>query len=212
MKEIISYIDFTELRNWLVLILALIGGTITIKTYISSIKQSKLDNTYKTLDYLRRHITDNQIQTFITLFQANNPLGVPKNEFHFADGRFDTIENMFSEGGCGNGDIHNMIEVFNLVSKKLSKGILNEDLIWYEYGQIMSTCYEWTKYLDNNMEKMFIKERQEGVSDKEYKEMIKFWKSQYKGMDKLYIDSHKYIEKHTKNRLDLPIKHYTYIE
>lgn len=212
MENILSQIDFTELRNWILLILATIGGTITIKTYISSTRQRKLDNTYKTLDYLRRHITDSQIETFITLFHANNPLGVPENEFHLKDGRIDTIEYMFSEGGCGNGDIHNMIELFNLVSKKLNKGVLNEGLIWYEYGQIMSTCYKWTKYLDNNMEKMFIKERQEGMTDKEYKESLKFWKSQLKGMNKFYIDFHRYIEKYSKDKLDLPIKHYTYLE
>ena len=212
MDSILSQIDITELRNWVLLILAIIGGTITIKTYISSTRQRRLDNTYKTLDYLRRHITDSQIETFIKLFHANNPLGVPENEFHLEDGRIDTIEYMFSEGGCGNGDIHNMIELFNLVSKKLNKGVLNENLIWYEYGQIMSTCYKWTKYLDNNMEKMFIKERQEGMTDKEYKESIKFWKSQLKGMNKFYIDFHKYVEKFSKDKLDLPIKHYTYLE
>ncbi|HET8859411.1 hypothetical protein [Marivirga sp.] len=211
MENLLSQIDFTELRNWIILILAIIGGTTTIKTYTSSTRQRKLDNTYKTLDYLRRHITDNQIQTFIKLFHANNPLAVPENEFHFEDGTVQTIEHMFSEGGCGNGDLHNMIELFNLISKKLNKGLLNEDLIWYEYGQIMLSCYKWTKYLEDNMEKLFIKP-QFDMSDKEYKESVKFWKSQMDNLERFYLDLHKYIESYSKNSLNLPIKHYTYVE
>ena len=54
--------------------------------------------------------------------------------------------------------------------------------------------------------------RQEGMSDKDYKKIVDFFKSQMKGTEKLYIDFHKYIEKHNKNKLDLPIKHYTYFE
>jgi hypothetical protein len=50
----------------------------------------------------------------VKLFRANNEIsGVKYNEFRFEDGTSDTIETMFSEGGCGNGDIHNMIEIFN---------------------------------------------------------------------------------------------------
>lgn len=212
MENILTQIILYELRNWFLLILAIIGGVITIKTYRSSVRQHKLENTYKTIDFLRRHITDRQIETYVTLFHANNPLGFPENEFHFKDGRIDTIETMFAEGGSGKGDIHNMVEVFNLVSKKLNKGILNEDLIWYEYGDIMLTCYKWTKYLDKNLVNIFIPKRREGMSDKDYKKIVDFFKSQMKGTEKLYIDFHKYIEKHNKNKLDLPIKHYTYFE
>ena len=113
--------NITEFRNWLLFAVAIIGAFITIRTYINATKQRRIDNTYKTLDFIRRHITENQIETFIELFHANNELsGVKYNEFRFSDGRVDTIEYMFSEGGCGNGDIHNMIELFNLISPTLN--------------------------------------------------------------------------------------------
>lgn len=61
---------------------------------------------------MRRHIGEKQIEAFIELFHANNELSTVKfNEFGLSDGRTDTIENMFSNGGCGNGDIHNIIEL-----------------------------------------------------------------------------------------------------
>ena len=52
----------TELRNWLLLLLGTIGAFITIRTYITSTRQMKIDNTFKTLDFLRRHIGEKEIE------------------------------------------------------------------------------------------------------------------------------------------------------
>ena len=181
--------DFSELRNWLLLILGFIGGVITIRTFVNSQKQRRLDNTYKTLAFLRRHIGGEQIKTFIDLFHANSELsGVGYNEFRLGNGRTDTIETMFSEGGCGNGDIHNMIELFNLISPTLKD--LDAQIIWYEYGQIMSTLYNWTKYLEdikNNDDNFLIDET-------------------------FYLNFNKYMKKKWESILTLPMKHYTYSE
>ena len=57
---------------------------------------------------------------------------------------------MFSEGGCGNGDIHNMIELFELIAPLLIKKQINENLIWYEYGLIMDKCYDWIIVINEN--------------------------------------------------------------
>lgn len=142
-----SNIEFSQLSSFILFLFAIVGFVITINTYRSSIQQRKIENTFKTLEYLRTHIKDTQINTFIEIFHANNELlGVKYNEFKFEDGRKDTIEYMFSEGGCGNGDIHNMIELFNLVCPTLDK--LELKFIWYEYGQIMSKVFSWTSYLD----------------------------------------------------------------
>jgi hypothetical protein len=142
----------------LLLLLGTIGAFITIRTYINSTRQRKIDNTFKTIDFLRRHIGEKEIETFIELFHANNELsGVKYNEFRLADSRTDTIETMFSEGGCGNGDIHNMIELFNLISPTLKD--LEINIIWFEYGQIMSKIYNWTKYLDDEIDKKETKDK-----------------------------------------------------
>jgi len=182
-------ITLTELRNWLLLLLGTIGAFITIRTYINSTRQRKIDNTFKSLDFLRRHIGEQQIKTFIELFQANNELsGVKYNEFKFDDGRTDTIEYMFSEGGCGNGDIHNIIELFNLVSPTFKN--LEINIIWYEYGQIMWKIYEWTKYLEEETEK-------QSTNDK---------------YPKFYSNFNTYMKKNQMKMLYKPTKHYTYAE
>ncbi|RLK03088.1 hypothetical protein [Tenacibaculum discolor] len=184
MNCLFFYTNYSELRSWVILFLAIIGGVITILTFINTLKQRKLENTYKTIDFLRNHITTQQIDKFIELYQANNFLrGVKENEFRFSDGYTDTVEYMFSEGGCGNGDIHNLIELFNLISPQLNK--LNFDLIWFEYGQIMDKLYEWTSYLDK-------------VNNDNYKSF--------------YYEFNLFMNKNQKKLLDYPWKHYTYIE
>ena len=201
----------TEARNWILLLLGIIGAFVTIKTFLDNVRQRKLDNTFKTLEYLRKHIPQEYIDTFITLFHANGELrGVKYNEFRFPDGRTDTIENMFSEGGCGNGDIHNMIEVFNLISKSLNQNLLAEELIWYEYGQIMFTCYKWTKYLEENKRALLPYPQKGKMSDKDYKKFIKKWEKSVDAITMFYRDFNEYMAQ-TKV-FDKPTKYYTYAE
>ncbi|RYH72144.1 hypothetical protein EVU94_13835 [Flavobacteriaceae bacterium 144Ye] len=177
--------DIEEIRNWILLILAVIGAFVTLRSYLNSIRQRKIDNTYKTLDFLRKHIQSDEIETFKTLFHANNELsGVAYNEFSLEDGRKDTIETMFSEGGCGNGDIHNMIELFNLISPTLDK--LEKEIIWYEYGQIMNKLYQWTKYLEE-------------IDTK-------------KDNKQFYSQFNKFMKKNWNDMLFKPTKYYTYAE
>lgn len=178
-----------EIRNAILLVLALVGGFITIRTFISSTRQRKIDNTYKTLDFLRTHINKEQIQTFIDLFHANNELsGVAYNKFKFKDGRSDSIEEMFSEGGCGNGDIQNMIELFNLISPTMNR--LEIEIIWYEFGQIISKLYQWTDYLERHK----IRSGEKSLN-------IEF-----------YTNFNKFMKVHWNKMLYKPIKYYTYAE
>lgn len=138
---------YTEIRNWILFILAIPSVFITIKTYVNSTNQRKIDNTFKILDFLRKHIQLEQIQTFVNLFEANSEShGIKFNEFKLSNGKIETVETMFSEAGCGNGHIHNLIELFNLLCPTLDK--LETTLIWYEYGQIMTKLFDWTNYLE----------------------------------------------------------------
>lgn len=178
-----------DLKSWIFLILALVGGIVTLKNFIDSIKQRKIDNTYKTLDFIRTHIKLEQIESFIELFHANNEISrSEENEFIFQDGRIDYIESMFSEGGCGNGDIHNMIELFNLISPTMEK--LEKEIIWYEYGQIMSKLYQWTRYLEKSESKV----------------------SSIENNEQFYTRFNKFMKKNWNRMLSKPTKYYTYLE
>lgn len=203
-------------KDSILLLIAVVGFFLTIRTFSLNVKQRKIENTFKILDFMRKHISSGQIETFIELFHANNPLGVPPREFHFKNGRKDTVDNMFSEGGCGNGDIHNMIEIFNLIAVNLNRGELVDDLIWYEYGQIMTKCFEWTDYLEKD-----------GPGKQYYDEVLK--RSDASGLWERYklrkllrphIDPkrsffyhfNRFMRKQRKKQVNRPVKYYTYVE
>ncbi len=140
-----------EILLGLITLIGVIIAFTFVRAYLIYREQCKLENTFALLDFLRKRISDKQIATFVKLFHANNELsGVNYNEFKFSDGTFDTIETMFSEGGCGNGDIYNLITTFNLIVPSLKN--IEESYVWYEYGQIMVKLYAWTNYIQKNAE------------------------------------------------------------
>ena len=189
----------SEIRNWIVFILGIIGALITIRTFRSNNQQRKLDNTYKTLDYLRRHITSHQIDRFIVLFQANNPIVAEENEFKLSKDEVQYVEDMFSEGGCGNGEIYNMIQIFDLISRVLNKNLLITELIWYEYGQMISKCYEWTHLIEIHDEKTY-----HSLSEVDQRFL--------KRHKPFYYHLNTFMNRNKEIMIDLPTKLYTDIE
>lgn len=203
-------------RELILLFIALIGISVTLWTFWLNLKQKRLENTFKVLDFLRNHITNEQIDTFIKLFHANNPLGVPPLEFHFDDGRKDHVDNMFAEGGCGNGHIHNMIELFNLVCMNLNQGDLVDEIIWYEYGQIMTKCYEWTSYIEKDGPHVqFYKKQIKFSKGEPLWQRFKYWRFLNPYIDTRYSFFHhfnRYMKRQSKNYRKRAVKHYTYVE
>ena len=93
-----------ELRIWLLFLFGIIEGVITKRSFSLNNEQRRIDNTFKVLDFLRRNISKEQINAFITLFQANNPLGVPYDEFHFRNGKTEKVWIGLPDGKPGSGD------------------------------------------------------------------------------------------------------------
>ncbi len=206
----------TDNKDVILIALAAIGLFMTLRTFSFNLQQRKIENTFKTLEFMRQHIKAEQIKTFIEVFHANNPLGVPKLEFHYSDGRKEHLDDFFSEGGRGNGDIHNMIEIFNLVSINLLKKELKEELIWYEYGQIMNKCYEWTHYLETEGPgRQFYNKGIAHSKDDSWIERIKTKRFLRAYIDpKLSFSYHfnRYMKNASKRNSRTPTKFYTYVE
>ena len=187
------------MRNWTLAGLAVVGAFITIRTFRNNNQQRKLDNTFKTLDYLRKQIGTKQIERFIELFQANNPIISEANEFKLADGEVQHVKDMFTEGGCGNDEIYNMIQVFDLIARSLNKNLLRTELIWYEYGQMISKCYEWTKQIEE-------------IDNKEFPSLSSADKKFTKKYKSFYYHLNKFMKKNGQLMIELPTKMYTDIE
>ena len=93
------------IRNWGLFLFALIGVSLTFYTFVSNLKQRKLENTFKLIDFMRKHITEEHISKIVALFHANNPLAGHPDKFVHENGQEEPVIYMFSEGGCGNGDV-----------------------------------------------------------------------------------------------------------
>ncbi|TXK70857.1 hypothetical protein [Mesonia sp. HuA40] len=133
------------------------------------------------------------------MFQANNPITSKKNEFKFLNGQTEFVEDMFTDGGCGNGEIYNLIQIFDLISISLNKDLLKTELIWYEYGQMISKCYEWTSLIEKKD-----KEQLPNRSSEDQK-FIKKYKP-------FYYNLNKFMKKNNDIIIKLPTKMYTDIE
>ena len=203
-------------KDAILLSIAILGFLMTLRTFEFNLQQRKIENTFKVLDFMRKHIRDDEIRTFVEAFHANNTLAGDPLMFRYEDGREEHLDHFFSEGGSGNGDIHNIIEIFNLVSGMLLRGELKEELVWYEYGQLMLKCHEWTDYLESNGSgKKYYNEVVGRIKDLPLIEKIRF-----KRFLKPYIDPkqsfsyhfNRYMKRSTKRNLSLAVKHYTYVE
>lgn len=191
--------EIAEIRNWTLAFFAVIGAFITIRTFRNNNQQRKLDNTFKIINYLRKHIGNEQIERFIELFQANNPITSKNNEFKFSNGYTEFVEDMFTDGGCGNGEIYNLIQLFDLISISLNKNLLKTELIWYEYGQMISKCYEWTSQIEKKDKEQFSK-----LSSSDRKFMKKY--------KSFYYNLNQFMKKNSDIMIKLPTKMYTDIE
>lgn len=204
-------------KDVVIVILGIIGFIMTLRTFRFNLQQRKIENTFKVVDFMRKHITQKQIDTFIEAFHANNPIGIPPHEFHYQDGEKQHLDYFFSEGGRGNGDIHNIIEIFNLVSISLLKNELKESFIWYEYGQIMRKCYEWTGYLSgpNGPNSQYYDEVLDRANEKswfEKRKLNKFLKQYKDPKNSFSFHFDKYMRKASVKNHNKAVKYYTYIE
>nr|VFJ52176.1 MAG: hypothetical protein BECKFW1821A_GA0114235_10353 [Candidatus Kentron sp. FW] len=87
-----------EHKDIIVIILGMIGFFMALRTFRFNLQQRKIENTFKILEFMRKHIGTEQINTFIEAFHANNPLGGHVNEFQYPNGRKEHLDDFFLRG------------------------------------------------------------------------------------------------------------------
>lgn len=204
-----------ENKNIIIVALGIIGLIMTLRTFRYNLQQRKIENTFKILDFMRNHIGEEQIEEFVAAFHANGELsGAAHDEFIYPDGRQEGLDYFFSEGGSGAGDIHNMIEIFNLVSVYLIKKEIKEDIIWYEYGQIMSKCHQWTNHLETRGPgHKYYNDSLNRSKNKKWLENIKLKKHLKQYIDpklNFFYHFNRYMKKNKYRIIKNATKHYTY--
>lgn len=127
-------------------IITIVGGCIALITYRANVKQTKINNTFTMLEFARTQISKKHIEEYIKHKNANESYG---KYFVFEDGKKFKVEDLLTTGFMTN-EIYDIIKTFNLICMKLLNNDLDEDIIWFEYGDMMLYCNHWTETIFNS--------------------------------------------------------------
>lgn len=142
-----------EIRNWLTLTLAVIGGFISIKTYMGNQKQRRLENSFRLISMFRESLHKGDMQAWEKIFHASSePAGAESGNFvEIIDDEPQQLpfSALFSEGAPDNGAIGRIADLFDLISSEALNGTVELRVVYFQLGQLMDTTYSWLIPIDN---------------------------------------------------------------
>jgi hypothetical protein len=143
-----------EVRNWLVFILAIVGGFVSVRTYLGSQKQRRLENSFRLVDMFRESLRPGDMEAWTDIFHGTSePAGAEQGYLvTVVDGNrvIRPLSDLFSEGAPDNGAIQRMAELFELISSEAINETVDTRLIYFQLGQLMDTTYSWLKAINNS--------------------------------------------------------------
>ena len=142
-----------EIRNWFTLALAVIGGFITIRTFISNQRQRRLENIFRLITVFKESLHEEDIQAWQNIFHAcSEPAGAKEGflvEYIDCQRLQRPLSALFSEGPPDNGAIERMAELFDLISSEAVKETIELRIVYFQLGQLMDTIHSWLRKIDN---------------------------------------------------------------
>jgi hypothetical protein len=145
-----TFIDLKEIREWVQFFLLLIGGTITLRTYVGNQRQRRLENSLRLIDLFQKSIQSGDIEEWRKIFLGSSePTGVRPGYFLDNQNQERPFADLFSEGAPDNGAIERIAEQFDLISYEVLNKTVNLRLIYFHLGQLMDTTYDWLQMSQN---------------------------------------------------------------
>lgn len=142
-----------EIRNWFAFILAVVGGFITIQTYLGNQKQRRLENSFRLVAMFRESLQEKDIEAWKNIFHATSePAGAEEGYLVTAiNGKRlqRPLSDLFSEGPPDNGAVERMAEFFDLIGSEALNETIEVRLVYFQPGQLMDTTYSWLTLIDN---------------------------------------------------------------
>lgn len=141
-----------ELRNWLTFLFIMIGGFITIRTYLSSQKQRRLENSFRLIELFNTSLNKGDIDEWRNLFHGSSePAGAIDGHFVQYNGTEISqipFSALFTEGPPDNGAIERMAEIFNLICYEALEKTIDFKVVYFQLGQLMDTTYKWLNTIE----------------------------------------------------------------
>lgn len=145
-----SLLALKEIREWVQFLLLLIGGTITLRTYVGNQRQRRLENSLRLIDLFQKSLQPSDLEEWKKIFlSSSEPTGVRVGYFWDDQNQERPFADLFSEGAPDNGAIARIAEQFELISYEVLDKTVNLRLIYFNLGQLMDTTYSWLQMIEN---------------------------------------------------------------
>lgn len=139
-----------EIREWVQFFLLLIGGTITLQTYIGNQRQRRLENSLRLIDLFQKSLQPGDIEEWKKIFRCSSePTGVRPGYFLDDENQERPFADLFSEGAADNGAIARIAEQIDLIGYEVLHKTVALRLIYFHLGQLMNTTYDWLQMIEN---------------------------------------------------------------
>jgi hypothetical protein len=136
-----------EVRAWLQLGLATLGGSIALLAFFQNMKQRRVENALKFVSLFRGELRQGDLDEWQKLLSlASEPNGCPPG--HFANGdECIPITHYFSEGSLDNKAISRMAHGLDVICHQIMSGSADARTVFYELGQLLQMMYYWLEPL-----------------------------------------------------------------
>ena len=136
-----------EIRNWIALAAAILGGLIALKAFVMGQRQRRLENTLSLIEMFYKSRDPGDIDEWKRIFWASSePSGAEPGHFvQVFDGETEQTpyEYLFSEGPPDNGAIGRMVEFFDFVAQQAMEKSIDLRVLYFELGQLMDSTHQW---------------------------------------------------------------------
>lgn len=142
-----------EVRAWLIFVLGVIGGFISLRTFTENQKQRQLENSLRLIAMFKESLLEKDIQEWINMFHSTSEPAGAKEGFYVSFINEQRIQrplsDLFTEGPPDHGAIQRMAELFDLISYQMLNNKLDNWLIYFQLGQLMNTIHSWLEKIES---------------------------------------------------------------
>jgi len=146
-----------EVRNWILLILAIAGFYVAYKGLVDNTNQRKTENSFRYVDLFYNTISKEDMELWKVVYRGSYDRG---SETGFLSTNANIVEyvDLFTEGAFDKGTVDRMSEVFELIAEAIRDNKVDFRLIYFELGQFMIHNYNWLNVIQKS-DKSFVDEK-----------------------------------------------------
>mgnify|MGYP003644496619 CR=1 FL=1 len=134
-----------EIREWVTLLLVVGGVLIAWRTYRASLRQQRLENSFKMLDIFESNLRDDDLEKWMEIFRGSSEgTRITPGNFYFGGSEF-RFTDLFSEGPPDDGAVSRILDQLELICLEANAKTVELRVIYSHIGQVMRHVYGMIK-------------------------------------------------------------------